>query len=75
MFSCTPEDWFGSLTDVDPIAIEIQQRLIQDTSLPSPLNELETNLLTIKHFLKNQSNNKDYAYNEMVEWINWRRGM
>jgi hypothetical protein len=77
MFSCQPEEWlpFGDpITDLDPIAVEIQQRLTQDTTLPTPLIEIETSLPTIKHFLNNQSKNKESAYQEIVEWIQWRRG-
>lgn len=76
--SCQPEDWlpFGDpLTpNLDPIVHEIQQKLLHDTTLPTPLLDIEQNNKTIKHFLKNQSNNKESAYNEIIEWIKWRRG-
>jgi hypothetical protein len=77
--SCQPEaclpfnDPINSNTD--PIALEIQQRLIQDSSLPTPpLSDHEQNISTIKHFLQSQSNNKESAYTELTEWIRWRRG-
>jgi hypothetical protein len=78
MFSCQPEEWlpFGDpVIDIDPLALEIQQRLAQDASLPTPLSEIETSLSTIRHFLNNQSKNKEATYLELVEWIQWRRGL
>jgi hypothetical protein len=75
--SCLPEACLpvgDPSNDSDPIALEIQQRLIQDSSLPTPLSDIEKDISTVKHFLKSQSNYKESAYAELVEWIQWRRG-
>lgn len=78
MFSCKPEDWLGSnevITDELRIINEIKERLLSISSSFTPsLTEYETNHLIIKYFLKLKYYNKENTYNEIIEWLTWRRG-
>jgi hypothetical protein len=77
MWSCAPEDWApfsDPIVNIDELCLEIESRYLQDPSLHSPLSEQERNPAILRHFLKNNKNDKDATYAQFCEWIAWRRG-
>lgn len=78
MFSCNPESWINSneiLNDEIRIINEIKQQLLSNNSSFIPeLTEYEINNKNIQYFLKLHNFNKENTYNEIIEWILWRRG-